>query len=1148
MNINLDLLSGELATRLLTTLGHSLWQGAVATALLYIGLRLLPARRVQARYLAGLACLALLALAPLATWSVLSRPVTEASDSAIVMPDSRAVAATLPDPEINAVSQGDGGRPRVHNQTEVPWRALLAVSWLFGVATGLARLFGAVAGARRLRRTSAPADLGEFPWLAEQLAALGGRLRLRRRVGILLNPNLVVPAVCGLFRPVILVPTALLTGLPPAHLEAVLAHELAHIRRHDYFVNLLQMTLEALLFFNPFVWWISRQVRLEREAACDALAISATGAPADYARILAQIAERALAARPVLGRDVLPPLATPAMSGPRGDRGQLIERVRRVLRPGDRPGLRLSLPATITFLALSFVVLIGLHYTTAAAVNLLTPQERIDKVAEIQKEYRPYVIKKIEERAIVPSDRKITVSGRLVTADGKPVPSDSVMYSYRETGNNASSSSISIGADGKFSEEDLAGKWTLKAYVPGYAMANLDLGQVNDDRKDVILNLERGFTSTLLLTDTGHRPLPGVKVAVSYGYNGPVPTEYTSGPDGRVELLNRAQFPQMIEADLSGYEHGEWTEINLEPEKVRELVLDKSIPVTGRIVAADTGLPLAGVDLKIAFTRKGQSSRAHSDNGPVLATSKADGSFVLDTLRSDTSYSFLLTRPGYLWHLIQRVAPGDAPHEVKLQPAPQLKLLVKGLEPERKGKVELYYSVTLAIPGFSAGTTAARPVAAPVNGEAQFTFPVLMNAETTFGIGNHTREVTWEELNQGTLIWDLAPKKLDPSAPEQPVPLQAVEVILKTPAGLPKANGQLVITHRDPKLKYASEHIYEVKDGIAKLAVPVPNDLNFGPEGINGYWFRAPFEMKVEAQPEPVRFEIEAFPAGAIYGTLALADGSPGRGIMLWVIADPAHQVLKGNNSGVTAKDSSSSDDDSSRFYAGPLPFGGKFMIGAGREASYVFTKPLPIDEKTPIHEIKLQFPPGETVRGQVLAADGTPIRGAAINMRLETTMDHNLSREAAVTGRQGEFEIPGMNPDVPGTYWLEVNQMEGYQATQAKVEFGKANIIRVKPGHLLHGIVKEVGTGKVIPGAEVYASRPDYDPKNWPSWINAGALADENGRFHFTDLPEGQWQIHTRSGNQVGESPVVTAGAAEEVILEIKLMDSSLKPVDAPK
>jgi beta-lactamase regulating signal transducer with metallopeptidase domain len=96
---------------------------------------------------------------------------------------------------------------------------------------------------------------------------------------VLLTESLQIPAVVGIVRPVLLIPAAIACQLPPAHLEAILLHELAHIRRHDYLVNLLQMLLEACLFYNPAVWWISRQVRIEREACCDALAAGATGEP-----------------------------------------------------------------------------------------------------------------------------------------------------------------------------------------------------------------------------------------------------------------------------------------------------------------------------------------------------------------------------------------------------------------------------------------------------------------------------------------------------------------------------------------------------------------------------------------------------------------------------------------------------------------------------------------------------------------------------------------------------------------------------------------------------------------------------------------------------------------------------------------------------
>ena len=114
-------------------------------------------------------------------------------------------------------------------------------------------------------------------------------------------------------------------------------HELAHIRRGDYLVNLCQLLAESLLFFNPAVWWISRQIRQEREACCDAMAIALAGEPLQYARrTLAQAARAALAAAPAFGDRLNP-------SG-------LKDRVQRLLVPGYRPALRLTWRALLASL------------------------------------------------------------------------------------------------------------------------------------------------------------------------------------------------------------------------------------------------------------------------------------------------------------------------------------------------------------------------------------------------------------------------------------------------------------------------------------------------------------------------------------------------------------------------------------------------------------------------------------------------------------------------------------------------------------------------------------------------------------------------------------------------------------------------------
>jgi beta-lactamase regulating signal transducer with metallopeptidase domain len=128
----------------------------------------------------------------------------------------------------------------------------------------------------------------EWQRVAEHLSE---SLGLRRAVRLLESAAVEVPSVLGSLRPVILLPASTLTGLTPEQIEMVLAHELAHIRRHDFLVNLLQALVETLMFYHPAVWWMSRRVRIERENCCDDLAVAVCGNPLQYARALTRLEE-----------------------------------------------------------------------------------------------------------------------------------------------------------------------------------------------------------------------------------------------------------------------------------------------------------------------------------------------------------------------------------------------------------------------------------------------------------------------------------------------------------------------------------------------------------------------------------------------------------------------------------------------------------------------------------------------------------------------------------------------------------------------------------------------------------------------------------------------------------------------------------------
>src|SRR4029453_5895889 len=110
--------------------------------------------------------------------------------------------------------------------------------------------------------------------LTELMHDLAAPLGVKSVIAIVQSSAVSVPVIVGWLKPTIVVPIAALSSLTPSQIEALIAHEVAHIRRHDYLVNLLQSTVEALLFYHPAVWWLSRRMRAERELCCDDLAVS----------------------------------------------------------------------------------------------------------------------------------------------------------------------------------------------------------------------------------------------------------------------------------------------------------------------------------------------------------------------------------------------------------------------------------------------------------------------------------------------------------------------------------------------------------------------------------------------------------------------------------------------------------------------------------------------------------------------------------------------------------------------------------------------------------------------------------------------------------------------------------------------------------
>ncbi|HUV29645.1 MAG TPA: M56 family metallopeptidase [Acidobacteriota bacterium] len=273
-----------------TILMHSLWQGILIGILAAVALSLLRSSNAKIRYAVSCSAMAAVIVAAAVT-AVSVRPdgygparhVSAVTGELASGEGSSDVGATINTPApTNGVSSSNRWwkHPSISRYIFMIW---IAGVMLFSVyhLLGWRRARGFV----RRGTSSVPPE-----WQA-RFEKLCDEFRVRRLVSFLSSSLVKVPCVVGWMKPVILVPVSMFASLDPSEIEMILVHELAHVRRYDVLVNIVQTAVETLFFFNPAIWWLSRQIRTEREDCCDDTAILRTGNRLRYARALANLEE-----------------------------------------------------------------------------------------------------------------------------------------------------------------------------------------------------------------------------------------------------------------------------------------------------------------------------------------------------------------------------------------------------------------------------------------------------------------------------------------------------------------------------------------------------------------------------------------------------------------------------------------------------------------------------------------------------------------------------------------------------------------------------------------------------------------------------------------------------------------------------------------
>jgi len=323
-------LVGTAASGLAWALIDFLWQGLLVGWAAALLLALMRKARPQARYLVACGALLLCAALPLA--GTVQRVMEAESGSVTTMlpitvagqAQGAGVAAVLP---VVAIDAGRFSSKFAGWETALQERLpLVVLFWALGAGLLALRM---TLGLAWVRRRSRPGQYRLDPAWQARLDRMAQAMGIARRVTLGLVDDLSTPVTAGWWRPVVLVPASLVSGMPPQLLEALLAHELAHVRRCDYLVNLIQSAIEILLFYHPAVWWLSNRIREEREQIADDVAASTLGEPRRLALALSEL-------------DLFqftPQLAQAAHGG------NLMSRIKRLVRPEAEPlNWKLALP------------------------------------------------------------------------------------------------------------------------------------------------------------------------------------------------------------------------------------------------------------------------------------------------------------------------------------------------------------------------------------------------------------------------------------------------------------------------------------------------------------------------------------------------------------------------------------------------------------------------------------------------------------------------------------------------------------------------------------------------------------------------------------------------------------------------------------
>ncbi len=363
----------EIVSSIGWTLLHSLWQGGLIAVILYVTLYLVRDKSANLKALLSTAALLLIIITAVVTYKIEFNSISaNSSNPAGIIAEQGINNKLITHNDSDASSTQAGLLSRIYENLQVYFSAnvnLIVTIWIAGLFLFTLRFLGGLFYLARIRRKVS--FVRNSLW-NNRIEAICNKINFKNKISLAESLHTRVPVVVGYFKPVILFPFGLLTGLPQEQIEAILYHELAHLKRYDLIINLFQSIAETIFFYNPFVWWISNKIRIEREYCCDDIAISLCGNELVYAKALVNLES--------LIESNLPLFAIPLFK----NKNQLLRRITRMLHKNDtRNSFKEKFAAVIIF--------IGILISAAVFknVNATTPSKGITGINAATQEMLP---------------------------------------------------------------------------------------------------------------------------------------------------------------------------------------------------------------------------------------------------------------------------------------------------------------------------------------------------------------------------------------------------------------------------------------------------------------------------------------------------------------------------------------------------------------------------------------------------------------------------------------------------------------------------------------------------------------------------------------------------------------------------------------